>query len=62
MGKAAKEASEQFHYIQNRIDMLNQVVGSMDPSKVDQHDFQRVLEMIEHLQEKMKRFTQDWER
>ncbi|MBA2175175.1 hypothetical protein H0266_09745 [Halobacillus locisalis] len=61
MGKAAQQPSDQFHYIKNRIQMLNQVVSTMDPEDVDMDDFNRVLDMIEQLQMKMVRFKKDWE-
>ena len=61
MGKAAQQPSDQFHYIKNRIQMLNQVVSTMDAEDVDMDDFNRVLEMIEQLQMKMERFKKDWE-
>ncbi|MGV2621207.1 UNVERIFIED_CONTAM: SE1561 family protein [Halobacillus marinus] len=62
MGKAVQHPSEQFHYIKNRIHMLNQVVSTMEAEDVDMEDFNRVLDMIEQLQMKMTRFKQDWER
>ncbi|WP_226581573.1 SE1561 family protein [Halobacillus litoralis] len=61
MGKAAEHPQQQFHYIKNRIQMLNQVVTTMDPEEVDMDDFVRVLNMIEQLQIKMNRFKKDWE-
>ncbi|MCA0971109.1 hypothetical protein LCM20_10945 [Halobacillus litoralis] len=61
MGKAAEQPSDQFHYIKNRIQMLNQVVSTMDPDVVDMEDFNRVLDMIQQLQMKMERFKKDWE-
>ncbi|MBH0230506.1 hypothetical protein LCL89_15260 [Halobacillus yeomjeoni] len=61
MGKAAKDPTDQFHYIKNRIQMLNQVVSSMDADQVDMDDFNRVLEMIQQLNMKMERFKKDWE-
>ena len=61
MGKAAQHPSQQFHYIKNRIQMLNQVMSSMDAEDVDIDDFNRVLDMIEQLQVKMSRFKKDWE-
>lgn len=61
MGKAAQNPSDQFHYIKNRIQMLNQVVSTMDPESVEMDDFNRVLEMIQQLQLKMERFKKDWE-
>ncbi|RWZ58893.1 hypothetical protein EQV77_08020 [Halobacillus fulvus] len=61
MGKAAQHPSDQFHYIKNRIQMLNQVVSSMNPDDVDMDDFNRVLDMIQQLQMKMERFKKDWE-
>ncbi|UOQ45260.1 hypothetical protein MUN89_04750 [Halobacillus salinarum] len=61
MGKASNNPGDQFHYIKNRIQMLNQVVSTMDPDQVDMNDFTRVLEMIQQLQVKMERFKKDWE-
>ncbi|MGP4068542.1 SE1561 family protein [Halobacillus sp. B29] len=61
MGKAAQHPSDQFHYIKNRIKMLNQVVSSMDADEVDMDDFNRILEMIQQLQIKMERFKKDWD-
>ncbi|SFK56394.1 hypothetical protein SAMN04487936_11818 [Halobacillus dabanensis] len=61
MGKAAQHPSQQFQYIKNRIQMLHQVVSSMDEEDVDLNDFNRVLEMIEKLQVKMARFKKDWD-
>ncbi|MFQ3545204.1 SE1561 family protein [Halobacillus rhizosphaerae] len=61
MGKASTQPSEQFHYIKNRIQMLSQVVSTMDPEQVDMDDFTRVLDMIQQLQMKMERFKKDWE-
>ncbi|MGI8316527.1 SE1561 family protein [Halobacillus mangrovi] len=61
MGKAAKHPSDQFHYIKNRVKMLNQVVSTMDADEVDIDDFNRVLDMIQQLQIKMERFKKDWD-
>ncbi|WP_079528499.1 MULTISPECIES: SE1561 family protein [Halobacillus] len=62
MGKAAETQSEQFRYVKNRIQMLHQVVETMDPEQVEHEDFLRVLDMIEQLQLKMQRFKKDWEK
>ncbi|MBM7551868.1 SE1561 family protein [Thalassobacillus pellis] len=61
MGKASESPSGQFHYIKNRIKMLNQVIESMDENSVGRDDFRRLLEMVEQLQIKMERFQMDWE-
>jgi uncharacterized protein YfkK (UPF0435 family) len=61
MGKAAQHPSDQFHYIKNRIQMLNRVVSTMDADDVDKEDFNRVLDMIQQLQVKMERFKKDWD-
>ncbi|MFC7319445.1 SE1561 family protein [Halobacillus campisalis] len=62
MGKAADNKVDQFRYVKNRIQMLNEVVSSMDPDHMDMGDYNRVLEMIEQLQLKMTRFKQDWQK
>ncbi|KHE67480.1 SE1561 family protein [Halobacillus sp. BBL2006] len=61
MGKATQHPSDQFHYIKNRIQMLNRVVSTMDADDVDKEDFNRVLDMIQQLQIKMERFKKDWD-
>ncbi|MFG6147240.1 SE1561 family protein [Halobacillus sp. B23F22_1] len=61
MGKAADNREDQFRYVKNRINMLNQVVSTMDEENVDNEDYERVLEMVEKLQMKMARFKKDWE-
>ncbi|MFC7060856.1 SE1561 family protein [Halobacillus seohaensis] len=60
MGKAANNRADQFTYIKNRIQMLNQVVSTMNPEDIDIDDYNRVLEMIEQLHLKMNRFKKDW--
>ncbi|MCP3033026.1 hypothetical protein LF817_16995 [Halobacillus sp. A1] len=62
MGKAVDNKVDQFRYVKNRIQMLNEVVSSMDPDHMDMEDYNRVLEMIEQLQLKMARFKQDWQK
>ncbi|MCA1020840.1 hypothetical protein GLW04_10530 [Halobacillus litoralis] len=59
MGKAVDNTSDQFRYVKNRIDMLHQVVSSMDPDDLDPEDFQRVHHMVEQLHMKMDRFKKD---
>ncbi|MFD2923497.1 SE1561 family protein [Halobacillus naozhouensis] len=61
MGKAAETQSEQFRYVKNRIQMLHQVVETMDPEQMEHEDYLRVLDMVEQLQLKMQRFKKDWE-
>ncbi|MBN8236115.1 hypothetical protein JF544_12695 [Halobacillus kuroshimensis] len=61
MGKAVENTSDQFRYVKNRIDMLHQVVESMDPEELDREDFQRVHQMVEQLHIKMDRFKKDWD-
>jgi uncharacterized protein YfkK (UPF0435 family) len=60
MGKAVENPTQQFHYIKNRIKMLNQVVESM-PDEVSRDDFERLLDNVEQLQMKMERFKKDWD-
>ncbi|MFD1019990.1 SE1561 family protein [Thalassobacillus hwangdonensis] len=59
MGKAVDNPAQQFHYIKNRIKMLNQVVETMD-EEISEDDFDRLLDMIGQLHQKMERFKKDW--
>lgn len=61
MGKATNDRSSQMNYLQNRIQMLQQVIESMDGETADPSDLDRLLSMIEDLRLKVERYKKDWE-
>ncbi|KGX88289.1 SE1561 family protein [Pontibacillus marinus] len=61
MGKATNDRSSQMIYLQNRIQMLQQVIESMDGETADPSDLDRLLSMIEDLRLKVERYKKDWE-
>lgn len=60
MGKATNDRGSQITYLQNRINMLQQVVQTLDAESADVDDLERVLTMIQDLQGKAERFHKDW--
>ena len=61
MGKATNNRSSQITYLQNRIQMLQQVMESMDGDTADPSDLDRLLNMMEDLRLKIERYRKDWE-
>ncbi len=61
MGKATNNRSLQLNYLQNRIQMLQQVIESMDADTSDTSDLDRLLNMMEDLRLKVERYRKDWE-
>ncbi|QHE53952.1 SE1561 family protein [Pontibacillus sp. HMF3514] len=61
MGKATNDRSSQMNYLQNRIQMLQQVIESMDGEEAEPSDLDRLLSMIEDLRLKVERYKKDWE-
>jgi len=61
MGNATNDRSSQVTYLQNRIQMLQQVIESMDGEAADTSDLDRLLSMIEDLRLKVERYKKDWE-
>jgi len=61
LGKATNNRSSQITYLQNRIQMLQQVMESMDGDTADPSDLDRLLNMMEDLRLKIERYRKDWE-
>ncbi len=61
MGKATNDRSSQINYLQNRIQMLQQVIESMDGETAATSDLDHLLSMMEDLRLKIERYKKDWE-
>ena len=60
MGKSVETKAEQIHYIQQRVQLLQNVVQTLDES-AEPSDLHNVLEMLRRLEVKVSRFAKDWE-
>ncbi|KGX93805.1 hypothetical protein N781_00985 [Pontibacillus halophilus JSM 076056 = DSM 19796] len=61
MGKSVQDKASQLRYVQNRVQMLHEVVATYDAESVDVEDLERFLTMMSELEIKINRFKQDWE-
>ncbi|MCF6139300.1 SE1561 family protein [Pseudalkalibacillus berkeleyi] len=61
MGNAINDKSTQMNYIQNRIDMLLKVLDTIDPETAGVEEIDRLIEMLDELEDKCKQFRHDWE-
>ncbi|WLD93962.1 SE1561 family protein [Alkalihalobacillus sp. AL-G] len=61
MGNAINDKSTQMHYIHNRMDMLLKVFDTMDPETAGIEEIDRIIAMLDELEEKCKQFRHDWE-
>ncbi|WLR53345.1 SE1561 family protein [Bacillus tianshenii] len=60
MGKAVNDRKSQIEYVKNRINLLKNVVDTMDAEHADVEDMDRLLKMMNDLQIKLNRFRKDW--
>ncbi|WP_349409476.1 SE1561 family protein [Pseudalkalibacillus sp. SCS-8] len=61
MGNDINDKSTQMNYIQNRIDMLLKVLDTIDPETAGVEEIDRIIEMLDELEEKCKQFRYNWE-
>lgn len=61
MGNAVENHEEQIKYLQNRVNMLKNVVDSMDASSADADDLGRLLQALDFLHMKVRRYKKDWD-
>ncbi|GGE45340.1 hypothetical protein GCM10011391_25220 [Pullulanibacillus camelliae] len=60
MGKSVESKSEQIRYLQNRVKLFSNVVGTLDESATAS-DLINVITMLDKLKIKLERFKKDWE-
>ncbi|MFX3619263.1 MAG: SE1561 family protein [Sporolactobacillus sp.] len=61
MGRATKLKREQIIYLKNRLKLLAEVAASLDEQTADAEALTRLLQMMEGLEIKIRRFREDWE-
>ncbi|KSU80885.1 MULTISPECIES: SE1561 family protein [Fictibacillus] len=62
MGKSVEDKSSQKEYIMNRIDMLLQVLDSIDAETAGVEEIDRIIGMLDDLEFKCKQFRNNWEK
>lgn len=60
MGNAVHDKKSQLEYLTNRLNLLLNVLDSIDPEEANIDDIDRLLQMLEDLQGKINQFKQDW--
>jgi hypothetical protein len=60
MGNSINDKSTQMSYIQNRIDMLLKVLDTIDPETAGVEEIDRIIAMLDELEDKCKQFRHDW--
>jgi hypothetical protein len=61
MGNSIHDKGSQKEYLKNRLDMFMNVLDSMDPEDAGVEEIDRLLEMIDDIEGKIKQFRRDWE-
>jgi len=62
VGKSVEDKSSQKEYIMNRIDMLLQVLDSIDAETAGVEEIDRIIGMLDDLEFKCKQFRNNWEK
>ncbi|MGG3623407.1 SE1561 family protein [Bacillus gobiensis] len=61
MGNSVTDQDRQIDYLKNRLEMFMTVIDSIDPESTEVEDIDRLLKMVDEIEEKYKRFKKDWE-
>lgn len=57
MGSPIQEKSTQVQFLKTRLNMFSDVLDSIDPEEVDLEDIDRLINMIDDLENKCKEFN-----
>ncbi|MGG3573562.1 SE1561 family protein [Bacillus gobiensis] len=60
MGNSVTDQDRQIDYLKNRLEMFMTVIDSIDPESTDVEDIDRLLKMVDEIEEKYKWFKKDW--
>lgn len=60
MGNSVTDKDRQIDYLKNRLEMFMTVIDSIDPESTEVEDIDRLLKMLDEIEEKYKRFKKDW--
>lgn len=61
MGNSVTDKGRQLEYLQNRLEMFMTVIDAIDPESTEIEDIDRLIKMVNEIEEKYKRFKKDWE-
>ncbi|TMW70599.1 SE1561 family protein [Alteribacter natronophilus] len=61
MGGPVYDKQEQMKYLHQRIELLMTMLDNIDPEKVGVEDIDRIIEMLDDLENKAKQYRQDWD-
>lgn len=57
MGSPIQEKGSQVQFLKTRLNMFSEVLDSIDPEEVDLEDIDRLINMIDDLENKCKEFN-----
>ncbi|ARK28997.1 SE1561 family protein [Halalkalibacter krulwichiae] len=60
MGGAIHDKKEQMDYLQNRLNMVMNVLETIDPEQAGVEEIDRLLAMLDDIEVKCKQFRHDW--
>ncbi|MFC0190302.1 SE1561 family protein [Fictibacillus aquaticus] len=61
MGNSIDDKTTQKQYIKNRMDLLLQTLDSIDAETAGVEEIDRIISMLDDLEEKCKQFRYNWE-
>jgi prefoldin subunit 5 len=61
MGNSIQDKSSQKEYIKNRIDLLVEVLDSIDAETAGIDEIDKIISMLDDLELKCKQFRHDWD-
>lgn len=60
MSKAIHDKKSQIDWLTDRLNLLLNVLDSMDPEEAGVEEVDKLLQMVDDLQEKINQFRTDW--
>ncbi|MCM3714462.1 SE1561 family protein [Halalkalibacter oceani] len=60
MGGAIHDKKTQLHYLQNRFDLVMQMLETIDPDEAGVEEIDRLLAILDEIELKCKQFRHDW--
>ncbi|WP_216830788.1 SE1561 family protein [Alkalihalobacterium elongatum] len=61
MGGAVNDKNEQLNYLNQKIQMIGDLLDAIEPEDTTVEDIDRILEMLDQLEGKCKVFRNSWE-
>ncbi|WP_017754402.1 SE1561 family protein [Calidifontibacillus oryziterrae] len=60
MSKAIHDKKSQIEWLTNRMNLLLKVLESIEPEEADVEDIDKLLQMVDDIQDKINQFRPDW--